>query len=111
MLSRSGGPVYTYQFEYPSLQPNVGACHCFDIPFWLGNFAESSKGPMLSETNMAKAGSLSFLMQQYLLNFLESGSPNCAELPVWEQCRNGEIQTIHLGEFVSCSGEDDFDNS
>ena len=108
VFSLAGGPVYTYQLEYPSSQPNVGACHCFDIPFWLGNFEDSKDGPMLSGLNMAKAGTLSSLMQGYLLNFLHSGNPNSADLPVWESCRNGEIQTIHFGDYISCTGEDDF---
>lgn len=110
LLSRAGGPVYTYQLDYQSSQPNVGACHCFDIPFWLGNFEDSKDGPMLSGLDKAKADTLSSLMQGYLLNFLHSGNPNSAALPVWEPCHNGEIQTIHFGDYISCNGEDDFDS-
>jgi para-nitrobenzyl esterase len=107
LFSRAGGPVYTYQLEYQSSQPNVGACHCFDIPFWLGNFDDSKEGPMLSGLNMKKADTLSSLMQGYLLNFLHSGNPNSTDLPGWEPCRNGEIQTIRFGDYISCTGEDD----
>jgi para-nitrobenzyl esterase len=107
LFSRAGGLVYTYQLDYPSPQPNVGACHCFDIPFWLGNFEDSKDGPMLSGLNIKKADTLSSLMQGYLLNFLHSGDPNSTDLPDWEPCRNGEIQTIHFGDYISCAGEDD----
>jgi para-nitrobenzyl esterase len=110
LFSRAGGAVYTYQLEYQSSQPNVGACHCFDIPFWLGNFEDSKDGPMLSGLDTEKAAMLSSLMQGYLLNFLHSGDPNSADLPVWEPCRNGQIQTIHFGDYIFCAGQDDFDS-
>ncbi|MCZ4225103.1 carboxylesterase family protein [Pedobacter rhodius] len=109
IFSRNGGSVYTYQFEYQSAQPNLGACHCFDIPFWLGNFKTSDKGPMLSGLDMSKAESLSALMQDYLLNFLHSGNPNGSELPVWAPGRDGAIPIMHLGEYTYCTSEDDPD--
>lgn len=109
LLSRAGAPVYVYQFDYQSAQPNLGACHCFDIPFWLGNFEESKGGPMLNGLDMPEAKALSTLMQEYLLNFLHSGSPNSSELPVWEPGDNGEIQTMHFGEYISCVVEDNLD--
>lgn len=110
VLSRNGGAVYTYQFEYSSLQPNLGACHCFDIPFWLGNFEESKNGPMLSGLDGSKAGILSSVMQEYLLNFMHTGSPNSAALPVWEPVKDGEVQTMHFGDYIFCAGDHDFDN-
>ena len=108
-FSHAGGAVYTYQFEYQSAQPNAGACHCFDIPFWLGNFDNSKDGPMLAALNTAKADTLSALMQGYLLNFLCSGNPNNLDLPVWEPCRDGDIRTMRFGDYISCAGEEDFD--
>lgn len=109
LLSRAGAQVYVYQFDYQSVQPNLGACHCFDIPFWLGNFDESKDGPMLDGLDMSEAEALSSLMQEYLLNFLHSGNPNSAELPVWQPSRNGEIQTLHFDEYISCTLENDLD--
>lgn len=109
IFSRNGGSVYTYQFEYQSAQPNLGACHCLDIPFWLGNLEESQEGRMLLGLDKSQAESLSSLMQEYLLNFLHSGSPNSIELPVWEQGRNGEIPIMHFGEYISCTVENDLD--
>ncbi len=106
MYSRAGGPVYTFQLDYSSPQPNVGACHCFDIPFWLGNFEDAKDGPMLFGLNMAEANTLSALMQNYLLNFLHTGNPNSEELPIWESCRNSEIQTVHFGDYIACVGGD-----
>ena len=102
MYSHEAGSVYTFQFDYPSPQPNVGACHCFDIPFWLGNFEDAKDGPMLSGLNTTEANALSALMQTYLLNFLHKGNPNNEDLPIWEPCRNGEIQTIQFDDYISC---------
>ena len=104
MYSRAGGPVYTFQFDYPSPQPNVGACHCFDIPFWLGNFEDAKDGPMLQGLNKIEADALSALMQNYLLNFLQTGNPNSEQLPIWKPSCNGEVQTIHFRDYLSCVG-------
>lgn len=109
LYSRAGGTPYTFQLDYPSPMPNVGACHCFDIPFWLGNFEDAKDGPMLAGIDRAETSALSSLMQEYLLNFLHTGNPNSEELPVWSPCSDGELQTIHFDRFVSCFIEDSID--
>jgi para-nitrobenzyl esterase len=104
-MSHAGGNTYTFQFDYPSPQKGVAAGHCFDIPFWLGNFEDAKEGPMLAGIEEASANALSALMQSYLLNFLHAGDPNQEGLPLWKACKSGEVQTIHLGEYVSCYTE------
>jgi para-nitrobenzyl esterase len=104
-FSRAGGNTFTFQFDYPSPQKNIAAGHCFDIPFWLGNFEDAKEGPMLAGIEAAPANALSALMQHYLLNFLHTGNPNHEALPTWKSCNNQELQTIHLGEYVSCYTE------
>jgi len=110
LYSLAGGTPYAFQLDFASPMPNVGACHCFDIPFWLGNFEDAKEGPMLKGLNESEANALSDLMQNYLLNFLHTGNPNSEELPVWSPCAEGEIQAIHFDRCVSCFSEEYIDS-
>ncbi|MFM0180778.1 carboxylesterase family protein [Paraburkholderia nemoris] len=82
-MQSTGSNVYVYRFDFQSPQVNVGACHCFELPFVFGNFEDWSGAPMLEGLDLAVARSLSASVQEYLLNFVETGNPNGAHLPHW----------------------------
>jgi para-nitrobenzyl esterase len=82
-MESAGNNVFAYQFDYQSPQADVGACHCFELPFVFGNFEDWVDAPMLDGIDLVAARSLSARIQEYILNFLESGNPNGAHLPYW----------------------------
>jgi para-nitrobenzyl esterase len=84
-----GKPTYRYQFSKvkPPLAgqanstpaaPQVGAPHAFEIEYAMGNL---SGNPVYAWT--ADDRKVSETMQQYFANFLKTGSPNGAGLPMW----------------------------
>jgi para-nitrobenzyl esterase len=82
-MESAGSNVFAYQFDFQSPQAEVGACHCFELPFVFGNFEDWVDAPMLDGIDLAAARSLSACIQEYVLNFVESGDPNGAHLPYW----------------------------
>jgi para-nitrobenzyl esterase len=82
-MESAGSKVFAYQFDFQSPQPEVGACHCFELPFVFGNFEDWVDAPMLDGIDLAAARSLSACIQEYVLNFVESGNPNGEHLPYW----------------------------
>jgi para-nitrobenzyl esterase len=82
-MESTGSNVYVYRFDFQSPQINVGACHCFELPFVFGNFEDWPNAPMLEGVDLAACRSLSASVQEYVLNFVETGNPNGAHLPFW----------------------------
>ncbi|WP_152036706.1 carboxylesterase/lipase family protein [Burkholderia pyrrocinia] len=82
-MTEAGSNVFAYRFDFPSPQPNVGACHCFELPFFFNNFGNWIDAPMLDGIDEKRSRELSKRIQAYFLNFVESGNPNGAELPRW----------------------------
>lgn len=103
----AGAPTFAYQLDYPSAVPHLGACHCFDIPFWMNNFEDAKLGPMLEGLDMETAAGLSVRMKSYLLHFIETGNPNGGDLPIWKQSGDGRVEVMHLDELMYCAADDD----
>jgi para-nitrobenzyl esterase len=82
-MESAGSNVFTYQFDFQSPLAEVGAGHCFELPFVFGNFEDWVDAPMLEGIDLTAARSLSACIQAYVLNFVESGDPNGAHLPDW----------------------------
>ena len=82
-MESAGSNVFAYQFDFQSPQAEVGAGHCFELPFVFGNFEDWVDAPMLDGIDLTAARSLSACIQAYVLNFVESGDPNGAHLPHW----------------------------
>lgn len=104
-LQDTGGEVFTYQFDFVSPQPHVGAGHCYELPFLFGNFRNWIDAPMLAGLDMVQAQALSNLLQSYLLEFMETGDPNCVNLPVWHQHDSPRRHCLHFDEIVSCTSD------
>jgi para-nitrobenzyl esterase len=104
-MESAGSKVFTYQFDFQSPQPNVGACHCLELPFLLGNFDNWTDAAMLEGIDTSAARSLSALIQEYVLNFVESGDPNGAGLPDWPVYDRLHGQnTMRFGDVIEAVG-------
>lgn len=84
-IESTGSRAFVYRFDFQSPQVNVGAGHCFELPFVFGNFDDWSDAPMLEGIDLEEARSLSVIVQEYVLNFVQSGNPNGAQLPYWPE--------------------------
>lgn len=83
-MAEAASSVFAYRFDFPSPQPNVGACHCLELPFFFGNFENWIEAPMLEGVDEPRSRALSARIQTYFLNFVESGNPNGVGLPSWK---------------------------
>lgn len=100
-LESAGSKVFTYQFDVSSPQVGVGAGHCFELPFIFGNFDNWIDAPMLEGVDLDVARSLSACLQEYVLNFVESGDPNGGGLPFWPVYgRQRGRKTLRIGDVV-----------
>ena len=103
-MEAAGSSVHVYQFDFPSPQADVGAGHCFELPFVFGNFENWVDAPMLDGIDLAVAHSLSDCIQAYVLNFIESGNPNAAHLPDWPEyeCSYGR-RAMHFADLIEAT--------
>ncbi len=103
-MESAGSSVHVYQFDFQSPQANVGAGHCFELPFVFGNFDNWVDAPMLDGIDLAAARSLSACIQEYVLNFVESGNPNAAHLPHWpEYERLQGHKVMHFADLIEAT--------
>ncbi|WP_353558472.1 carboxylesterase family protein [Paraburkholderia terrae] len=105
-MQSAGGDVFAYQFDYQSPQDAVGACHCFELPFLFGNFENWVEAPMLGGIDLPAARALSARMREYVLNFVESGNPNGADLPHWPVYDGVQRPTMHFADLIHVVAND-----
>lgn len=105
-MQSSDSNVFAYQFDYPSPQQAVGACHCFELPFLFGNFENWVEAPMLAGIDMTDARALSARLQEYVLNFVESGNPNGQDLPQWPVYDSRHKPTMHFSDLIHVVAND-----
>ena len=55
---------------------------------------------MLDGIDMPAARSLSARIQEYVLNFVESGNPNGADLPWWPVYDGEQKQMMHFADLI-----------
>lgn len=75
-------PVYLYEFAWcsPSIGGRLGAGHCVDIPFWLGNLSTPSSPYLIGD---APPAGLASQMSASLISFVRGGEPGGGALPDW----------------------------
>jgi para-nitrobenzyl esterase len=95
-MAEAASDVFAYQFDFQSVQPNVGACHCFELPFFFGNFENWAQAPMLDGIDVQRGRELSARIRSYFLNFVESGNPNGADLLQWKAFGGGGGEMMHF---------------
>lgn len=86
--ARAGAKVFVYQFDWRSPNPELGACHCLDIPFMFGTWEAWAGSPMLAGADRDQLRALSDTMMQCWSTFAGTGDPG---FPGWSEGR----QPIH----------------
>lgn len=75
----------------------LGAAHTMDIPLVFHNFDRSdsqiSRVCWCEKTRQSREV-LSSAMMRYLAQFVRTGNPNRADLPVWKPVANGKANTM-----------------
>jgi para-nitrobenzyl esterase len=99
-MASAGSHVFAYQFDFQSPQAELGAGHCFELPFVFGNFENWVDAPMLDGIDLKAARALSASVQAYLLNFVESGDPNGEPMPYWPAYDRLQGATMRFGEVI-----------
>lgn len=95
-MAEAGSGVFAYRFDLPSPQPDVGACHCLELPFFFGNFENWIEAPMLEGIEEECSRALSARIQRYFLNYVESGNPNGVGLPAWKAFSGIDDDLMHF---------------
>lgn len=80
----AGGDVWLYRFHWrPTRNARYGACHCIEIPFVFGNFADWSDAPMLSGHDPAEVAEVTRKTQGAWIAFIRDGRPAVPGGPEW----------------------------
>ncbi|MGU7769187.1 carboxylesterase/lipase family protein [Burkholderia sp. MR1-5-21] len=95
-MAEAASDVFAYRFDFQSRQPNVGAGHCFELPFFFGNFDNWVDAPMLDGIDEQRSRALSARIQAHFLNFVESGNPNGPGVPPWRAFRGEDGELMHF---------------
>ena len=85
-------PSYTWYFDRQLPGDKKGAWRCADLWYWFGTLSNCWR-PM-----QGKDFALSDQMTDYLCNFVKTGDPNRAGLPVWIASDKGQMRVLRLGE-------------
>jgi len=82
LAARSGDTAWSYHFDYVNSARRgqvPGPSHCEDMGYWFGELQNPT----------AEDRQISATLQQYLLNYVRSGNPNGAGLPLWKPVTAG----------------------
>ncbi len=95
-------PVWMYRFDWPSPNPQFGACHALEIPF-VWNTLETSMFRGLIGSN--PPNQLARRMHASWIAFAHTGNPNTPSLPDWPAYDQDRRATMLFAE--QCSVADD----
>lgn len=98
-----GRNVFTYFFDWQSPNPDMGACHCIDLPFLFGNIDVWKAAPMLEGANWNEVRELSQRYRGAIAAFAEKGNPNGRGLPRWPAYQIGRA-ALHFDRRITVSG-------
>jgi para-nitrobenzyl esterase len=93
LLADRGAPVYAYRFSYvaDSVNRAAGAQHASDIPFFL-----DTERIRYGDTTSARDAGVGRTVSAYVVNFIRSGDPNGAGLPVWPRYDRATDQIVDV---------------
>ncbi|MFY9212264.1 MAG: carboxylesterase family protein [Aestuariivita sp.] len=74
-LAAAEGQVWAYVFAWQSPTPEIGACHCIELPFVFGNLATWANAPMLKGAGQDELEALARMFGGALGAFARSGDP------------------------------------
>ncbi|KAM3421489.1 Carboxylic ester hydrolase [Cercospora zeina] len=75
--SQNGGKVTTYEFQWYPKESPYGACHCIEMPFMFGGWAEWAAAPLVAGKGSEDVvNRLAPKFKQMLLTFIKDGLQN-----------------------------------
>ena len=80
-LAASGVPTQAYQFDWTPQGNPFRACHCIELPFVFGNFAQWPAAGMLQGGDAAEMDGLSAIIRRCWASFARTGDAALPELP------------------------------
>jgi para-nitrobenzyl esterase len=75
-LAAGGGRVFTYRFDWTAPDSMLGACHCIELPFLLGDRASWAGAPMLAGADWDNMDELGRPLRAAWLSFARRGTPD-----------------------------------
>lgn len=97
VVSRRGGTVYAYAFDWSAPGSRFHACHCIDLPFVFGTFDAWTDAPMLAGGNPTQMAELSAAMRAAWIGFVHGGEP-------WPRHDVQQRPVMRFGEKVGMAG-------
>jgi len=81
----SGATTFAYRFDWQSPDIRLGACHCIDLPFLFGDFAQWKPAYMLEGAAIEDLEELSQRFRGALVAFVRTGNVNTQGSLGWRQ--------------------------
>jgi para-nitrobenzyl esterase len=103
--SEAGRRIYRYQFDWPSPDRGLRACHCVDLPFVFGTREAFASAAMLAGADRGDIDALSAVMRASWIAFSRTGDPNHPALPHWPQFDSRRRATMHFDNVCSAVGD------
>ena len=86
-LAAAGGNVRAYVFAWQSPTPEIGACHCIELPFVFGNLPDWDGAPMLQGADPQELDGLARAFGGALAAFAREADPRAGAALNWPDFR------------------------
>ena len=103
-LAAAGVPTQAYQFDWAPHASPFRACHCIELPFVFGNFAQWPDAGMLQGGDAAEMDGLSSIVRRSWTAFARTGNAALPELP-WPAYNADRRQTMVLDAICTVMGD------
>jgi para-nitrobenzyl esterase len=100
--SQLGRKAFAYFFDWQSPNPELGACHCIDLPFLFGNTDVWKVAPMINGADWREVQDLSRLFRSSIAAFAATGDANGSGLPTWPTYATDQT-VLHLDRHITVS--------
>ncbi|HJQ15880.1 MAG TPA: carboxylesterase family protein [Allosphingosinicella sp.] len=74
--AQAGGTAYAYRFDWQSPNPEIGACHCIELPFLFGNLDIWQDAPMIAGARREELEGICDSVQGAVGSFVRTGDPS-----------------------------------
>ncbi len=103
-LAEAGVPTQAYRFDWTPQGNKFRACHCIELPFVFGNFAQWPDAGMLMGGEAAEMDGLSANIRAAWAAFARTGDAGRAELP-WPRYDTARRRTMLLDAVCAVAGD------
>jgi para-nitrobenzyl esterase len=103
-LSAAGVATQAYQFDWAPQGSRFRACHCIELPFVFGNFAQWPGAGMLQGGDAAEMDGLSAIIRSAWTAFTRTGDASLPALP-WPRYDPARRLTMRLDAVCAMSGD------